>query len=560
MDIEVFKYDWVVCYLNTDTRKLNYIANDKDALMKLYHKYKNEIWVGYNIRGYDQYIFKSILTGFNPYDVSQFIIEEGRKGWEYSRMFNKFPMIIYDTMIFTRSLKELEAYMGEDIQETQVPFNLDRKLTKEELQQTIKYCSHDVWQTLNVFVESKSEFESHLGLIKEFELNPMYINKTKVQLSAIILGARQGKPRDDEFDISFPDTLKLGKYEWIKDWYENWGKNVKDYEQMNLETDIAGVPHKFGIGGLHGAIDKYMGDGHYILADVSSYYPALMIEYNLLSRNVSNPEKYKQIRDERLKLKALRDPREYPRKIVLNGTYGAMKDKYNGLYDPLMANNVCVYGQLLLVDLIDKLEGVVDIIQSNTDGVLFKLRSLEDKELALQICKGWSLRTRMDLGFEFYTKVIQKDVNNFVMVEDNGGIKRKGSYTKELSKLDNDLPIVNKALVDYFIDNVPVEYTIMKSNNLIDFQKVTKVSWKYEFAVYKDKVLTERVHRTFATIGDGGILYKRHKETGSLEKTAGTPENCVIINRNIQNDPVPDFIDRNWYIELAKKRIEDFIS
>ena len=35
-------------------------------------------------------------------------------------------------------------------------------------------------------------------------------------------------------------------------------------------------------------------------------------------------------------------------KIVLNGTYGASKDKHNNLYDPLMANNVCVAGQLLI--------------------------------------------------------------------------------------------------------------------------------------------------------------------------------------------------------------------
>ena len=52
-----------------------------------------------------------------------------------------------------------------------------------------------------------------------------------------------------------------------------------------------------------------------------------------------------------------------PLKIILNSTYGAMKDKYNPMYDPRQANNVCVFGQLLLLDLIEHLEGHCDLIQ-----------------------------------------------------------------------------------------------------------------------------------------------------------------------------------------------------
>src|SRR3712207_8214028 len=62
-----------------------------------------------------------------------------------------------------------------------------------------------------------------------------------------------------------------------------------------------------------------------------------------------------------------RSPLQAPLKIVLNGTYGAMKDKYNPLYDPRQANRVCVYGQLLLLDLIEKLEPHCDIIQRSEE-------------------------------------------------------------------------------------------------------------------------------------------------------------------------------------------------
>ena len=48
-------------------------------------------------------------------------------------------------------------------------------------------------------------------------------------------------------------------------------------------------------------------------------YPATMINYGFLSRNVSNPDKFRQIRDDRIVLKRNKDPKQLPYKIVLNG-------------------------------------------------------------------------------------------------------------------------------------------------------------------------------------------------------------------------------------------------
>jgi DNA modification methylase len=47
---------------------------------------------------------------------------------------------------------------------------------------------------MEVFMKRKNEFDSHIGLIKEFNLPLQYIEKTKPQLSAHILGARKEKP------------------------------------------------------------------------------------------------------------------------------------------------------------------------------------------------------------------------------------------------------------------------------------------------------------------------------------------------------------------------------
>ena len=263
-------------------------------------------------------------------------------------------------------------------------------------------------------METTNEYLSHVGLIKEFDLPFNAISKTKAQISAMILGA-QKRVWDDEFDIQFPDTLQLGRYEWLKDHYYNWSKNSKDYGEMEIKTTVGGIPHVYGIGGLHGSIDKYYGEGYYLMADVASFYPAIMIEYDFLSRNVRQPKKFTNIRDERVIMKRNNDERQQPRKIVLNSTFGASKDQYNNLFDPRNANNVCIAGQFLLTDLIDKLEDHCQLVQSNTDGILVKLFRKEDKEKIIGICNEWSKRTRMELEFDEYVKVIQSNVNNYIV-------------------------------------------------------------------------------------------------------------------------------------------------
>ena len=55
-DFEVFRYDWLVVIMDTDTKSTHVIVNDQEQLTKLYESNKNNIWCGYNSRHYDQYI------------------------------------------------------------------------------------------------------------------------------------------------------------------------------------------------------------------------------------------------------------------------------------------------------------------------------------------------------------------------------------------------------------------------------------------------------------------------------------------------------------------------
>lgn len=236
-----------------------------------------------------------------------------------------------------------------------------------------------------------------------------------------------------------------------------------------------------------------------------------------------------------------------------------MKDKNNGLYDPLQANRVCVYGQLLLLDLIEKLEPHCQIIQSNTDGILVKMNKYEDFDLIDDIAYEWEQRTHLTLEFDEYRKVFQKDVNNYIIVDSNGKYKSKGAYVKKLNNLDYDLPIINKALVEYMVHDVPIEKTINECNDLKEFQLVTKISNKYTHILHGDEYIKEKCIRIFASTNenDKGVT-KIHATTGRPAKISNSPEHCFIFNDEVNGVKVPKKLDKAWYIDLAAKRLKDF--
>lgn len=287
-----------------------------------------------------------------------------------------------------------------------------------------------------------------------------------------------------------------------------------------------------------------------------------MIEHNFLTRNCKNPKKFKEIYDTRMALKKAGKKKEQaPLKILLNSTYGICKYKYSKAYDPLQANNVCVNGQLMLLDLLEKLENHCELIQSNTDGIIIKIKD-DEKSFTIidDICFEWEQRTKMKLSFETGCKIWQKDVNNYIFQLDDGTFERKGGYVKELSALDYDLPIINKAVFDFLTKKIPVEKTVNECNSLIEFQKIVKVSSKYKYAYHNGiKYDTMKTFRIFASKNaNDSFIGKQKEENATIEKFANTPEKCFIDNSDVKNKSVPLHLNKQWYIDLALKRIEDF--
>lgn len=562
-DFEVFKYDWLVVVMDMTAKKTHVIINSTEELEALYKANIKEIWVGFNSRHYDQYILKAILCGFDPKKVNDYIITKGNPGWKFSSLFRQFPLWNYDVMLNTDvGLKSFEGFMGNDIKETSVPFNIDRKLTPEEIAETVKYCKHDVEQTVQVFLKRTEEFNTMMYFIKHFGLSMDYISKTKAQLAAEILGGnRKGADFDDEFQFPILDCLHLNKYKHIAEWYAN--PENHDYSKKQDKQIVAGVEHTFAWGGGHGARAKYSADGVFLIIDVTAYYPSLQKKYHFGYRVMNHPENFEFIHDSNIAYKRKGDKKaRQPFKIMDNAISGQMKQKSSALYDPMSNNSICINGQLLLLDLVEHIEPYCELIQNNTDGIIVKLKDYEhDFDVLDDVVYEWEQRTGMKMDFDTYIGTIyQKDVNNYLLIDrKTGAVKAKGGYVMKLNDLSYDLPIINKALVDYMIHGIPVRRTIMECQDLREFQLVSRISSKYTHILYGDKPIKEKCIRVFASNNpaDPGVK-KVHAVRKTTAKLTNSPEHCFIFNDDVKGVPVPDKLDRQWYIDFANKRLSDF--
>ena len=630
-DFEVFKHDWLAVFIDTGTEKKHVIINSPEELKALYEAHSADIWVGWNNKHYDQYIFKGILLGLDPKKINDYIIVKHGEGWQFSDAFRQISMINYDVMPNPPvGLKTMEAFLGSNIKETDVPFDLDRKLTPEEIQQTVFYCTHDVEETIKVFLEKISDFNAIVGILDAFpdRVNLSNIGDSEARITAKVLDCRR-REFNDEFDYFFLPCLRIQKYKAVMDWFgglkvrflekygsidnDHWMESLKQknkqvttrtgFYQQEFPMIVAGIPHSFGFGGLHGAADHpvhYKGAIYHV--DVNNYYPSMLIAWGLVTRARGN-ENYTKVYMTRktMKMKQLEcsaagdkkgakewKKKQLPYKKMLNALSGAMKDKTNPAYDPLMNNVMCINGQLMLLDLIEHLEAIPGfiLIQSNTDGLIVQIPdTAEAFEQLDDICYDWECRCStpkcdIALALDSISEIYQKDVSNYLWIDTDGGVERIGAYVKELSRTDNDLPILNKAIVEYMTSGTPVEKTIAECDDLIEFQKVVKLSDKYAFVSHEhcDPVITHtgkkvikvnyeypkvekftyKSYRVFASkdMRDGRLL--RNKPGKKGEKFGNTPEHCFIFNDDCTGVKVPEKLDKQWYINLAKKRLNDF--
>jgi hypothetical protein len=596
-DIEVFYQDWI--FISNLDNNFNIIHNNKKQLKEFINSHSDYWFVGFNNYHYDDYILSDIINGNNPYLLSKTIIEKSSESF-YKL---KYPIYLnYKSLDLIQdiekengkriSLKKIMANLGLNIIESEISFDVKRKLTKIEIENTIKYCSNDVIGVKEFFKYRESYFNTKLILIKDFNLPMLNIRLNENNLVAKILNCRWTPDKRNYLCFNYVNKIDFNLIpKEIIDFYTNMEKNYINGYGYNesikmcgingkLKTKLLNVDTTYGIGGLHGCnkLKKY--DGNIMLIDVSSYYPTLMINNNFYSHSFGRKDLYKQIYDKRIELKKIDVKKANAYKLILNKPIGCMRSNMI-MRDYQNGNNIIVNGQLILTQLIIELKDYINLIQINTDGIAFKY-NYEDKSTILKIINDFENRFTLKFSVEYIDKLYQKDVNNYILKKSDGKIKAKGQNFKNFERNQNEFMNNSRSIIDicryeYFINNVPISKTIRKcydNNEIYRFQLITTYGKTYDFSIieydgnyYK---LTQKVNRVFATTDSKcGYIYKCRKvkkqkhyntdlfingDSYKIEKMPNCYNHCLIFNDDV-NLFDKSKLDLNYYEQLCSSNL-----
>ena len=644
-DFEVFAHDTLLGVLNEETDEVTQLWGIED-IKNFTRKNLDNIWVGYNSAHYDHILLHGILTGKlttedRVFACSNSVIHAQDYDIPVFNILNKYgiddfyqsPILSYDVMgdgsFF--SLKQLEGFIGMSIVESVVPFDIPRPLTEEEKEDVAKYNRADLYGTLERFKQRKNTFKTKMLLVKEFGLPINYVCKTNAKLTeTILLSQNKGvntRARKNFQLSTLPCNWDVPEIKTVFNFFlealhelekHKWDTKKCDKTKLSLVIDILGVEHTFALGGVHGGIKNYIcrpEDGKKIIwVDVSSLYPNILVQWDLLSRQIDKRgvdafrnmvqvrmDIKKKMHDEGLskeEKKVLKD-QAARYKLILNTTSGCMKDKFKKIYDPEYNTKMCMLGQLSLLDLIYRLhraepqarlkpkwaltEGedvgiradgyykYFKLIQSNTDGIALELLTDDAEEIIDRVCKGWEKDWRFSLEKTVADNLYEKDVNNYVFKDADGKIKVKGAYVTKFDdgNEQDTLSILAKAVVNYFLEGIDIRTTICNAENpATDYQMIKKLGGMYDTPTWKkddgDEIV-QKVNRIFPSVDTtlGGLYkHKKSKEIGSLDKVEGTPEHVLIMNTDIRGKKIGelDNIDYEWYIAEAQKRVNDFLG
>lgn len=301
-DCEVFAYDWLVTLKDKETGHRTHIWNDNEALRMALSD--DCIYVGFNNKHYDQFIVKGIAADFTPQEIKQvndFIIGGGQ-GWDCPLLkdfyfaFNNVD--IKDDMQMGLSLKAIEGHLGMSVQESTVPFDIDRPLTEEERREVEFYCDHDV-DTAEKLIDIRKDYlknKVQIGRLAGLS-DVRAMGMTNAKLTAAMLKASK-KPHDDERKYVYPEKLKREYIppEVFAFFNKMYDPSISDKELFSgkLEFKIGDCPGVVGYGGIHAAIPNYFFEetGSRVIRnkDVASYYPHLMTLCGYTSRNIPYPQ------------------------------------------------------------------------------------------------------------------------------------------------------------------------------------------------------------------------------------------------------------------------------
>ena len=578
-DIEVFERDALVVFMDIDGNEVAHYWNnrnrekvdDPSGFEDVPKLITGKVLAGYNNYSYDDHILTAMMNSARSDPkilkaINDTIISSVKYDATKSSLITSI-----DTMqqidVSHPSLKQIEGNMGMSIVESSVPFDIQRPLTDEERQETLEYCRHDVRATIEVFKQrEKSYFDVKQGLLDMLpkqSADAARWNTTTLSAN-VLLG--------DDALLEWQKHRVPDKY-WrnvdgipseVWDMWESCMTKEGVMGKGRSKTVKAyGCNFVFGMGGLHGAPPK---PGRWYRVkhkDVASMYPSSIVHLRALG---DATDKYDEMRKLRVSIKHTDPVKAGALKLILNSVYGNFKNRYSKLFNPLASATVCVYGQIALFSLCrDLYRAGYEIINANTDGVVYK----DDPKLNGAdeiVCSEWEKEFEgYALETDYFTDWIQRDVNNYIAVEDNGKITVKGGdvnkYQTNKFFSNNSNRITQIAMVEHLVHGTPILSVFDKYlDDPLVWQYVLKAGGTYKGVQDKDGDWQNKVNRVFACIDDPRIphtkLYKVRQDDG-LVNFPDAPELMYVWNDDVRDlTNFREIVDREYYMNLVKDKLK----
>ena len=460
-DFEVLRHETMVCLYDVwMDRWITARTPEKcGALLRGYLIDPRTVFVGFNNVNYDNLIATACIDNWPQEDVYalNYAIMHGvyepihgesytdfqdlrfrlpgvwtfaRRAWDAGRDLPPAPkMSEQGVKIPPMSLKKWEKFNGLKVVKSPIPFTHPLPLTADEAARLAEYNKYDVAATVRMACQSLiGEWETRCGFAEMLGEKKFGWHKTFTKLAAELFVTNPDK-KVDGADTSWGQTVtqipKCLRVEKNLSVLSYMSRPLFELEQVALSTQINGLPHTFQIGGAHSVNERAVFKGDIWDIDVGGMYPSIMALFNLCSRTM-DAKKYNEVRLARMAM-SKSDWRRNVYKKALNSTYGGMLDPFSTLFDPAKGRQVCVLGQLFIVDLLEKLEPYTQLIQTNTDGVYVMPTSPENAVHAKAEVEAFERRTGLVMEIDHYVAMYQRDVNNYIAVRADGAEKIKGS-------------------------------------------------------------------------------------------------------------------------------------
>lgn len=498
--------------------------------------------------------------------------------------------LFYDKVNETKgmSVEQLNSYITNDF---------DRYVKTEYIEGMLKYNANDCFIVCEMMRLKPDEIRLRYSITNAFKIDvmssarPSIADKLIIHFYSKYSGLNKNSFKDlrtERHRLSFNKIIFphiAFKTKQLQDFLEDI-KKVSIYRTSKGEfertLDFYGTTYTIATGGIHTkdlprvlkSNDEYV----YMHFDYTSYYPSIMISYDVCPEHLNKRVFIKMLsyfKDTRVACKhAAKDApcvisgvdnkvAAEALKIVINSIYGKLGSEKFMLYDRLAQLKVTINGQLMTMTLVEELElNGIHVLSANTDGIVLKLPR-NKFDVFTGITTRWNETNRMSADFELYDLVVSRDINNYFDLQTNGKTEFKGAldpkqYLNDLKKGYN-MPIVPKAIYNYFINNIPVMDTLRNAKDVLDFCKTQNVGKQFEVITHKvinNHIVKETMQRhvRFYVAKHGTIIMKEDSYGNTSRLASGLP---VIVINKLDDKPISERdIDYNYYYNEAYKIID----